>query len=63
MILRLFEMEYNHDKGDAGTQQKNVKWAFGICNASPSFLQFILTGLVSKFSEEWESKIMEACWH
>lgn len=64
MILWLFEMEYHHDKGDAVAQQKkNVKWAFGICNASPSFLTFILTGLLSKFSEESESKIMEANWH
>lgn len=55
-ILWLFEMEYK-------AQQKNVKWAFGICNASPSFPPLILTGLLSKVSKESESKIMEASWH
>lgn len=63
MILWLSGVEYNHEKGDAAAQQKNVKWAFGMCNASPSFLPFILTGPLSKLSEESESKIMEANWH
>lgn len=63
MSLQLFEMEYNRDKNGAVAQQENVKWAFGICNASPSFPLFVLTGHLSKFSKESESKIKEGSWH